>query len=128
MPQPRRGGPATRTYLEVCQQPYISRDLMCRCAEARQRCQDVDVDFTGIRLGCDRIGILEPTQLGDTFIQSLYFRVVPIKESQETGLSTRGSFSTTEPEVVSCPFDVPKVPKEFLPQMDELSVHRLYVV
>ena len=114
MPQSQKGGPAANAYLEVCQQPYISRDLMCRCTEARQRRQDVDIDFTRIRLGCDGIGVLEPTQLGDAFIQSLYFCVVPIKKGQETGLSTRCPFCAAESEVVSCPFEVPKVPKEFL--------------
>ena len=115
MPQSHNGGPAAKAYLEVCQQPYISRDLMCCRTEARQRRQDVDINFTRIRLGCDGIGVLEPTQLRDAFIQSLYFCVIPIKESQEAGLSARCSFCTTESEVVSCPFEVPKVPKEFLP-------------
>ena len=96
---------------------------MCRRTEARQRCQDIDVDFTRIRLGCDGVGVLEPTQLGDAFIQSLYFCVVPIKESQEASLSTRCSFCTTEPEIISCPLEVPKVPKKFLPADERMSTH-----
>ena len=53
---------------------------MCRCAETRQRCQNVDVDLARIRLGRDRVGVLKPTQLGDPFIQRLHLPVVPIKE------------------------------------------------
>jgi len=106
--------PETRAHLEVCQQPDISRDLMCRCTETRQRCQDVDVDLARICLGCDRVGVLESAQLGDALIQRLHLCVVAIKESQETRLSTRRSLCTAEPKVISCPFEVPKVPKEFL--------------
>ena len=97
----------TKTYLEISQQPDVGCDLMCRCTEARQRCQDINVDFPGIRLGCDGVGIPEPTKFGDAFVQCLYFCMVAIKEGQETGLSTRRSLCTTETEVVSCPFEVP---------------------
>ena len=102
------------TYLEVRQQPDISRNLVCRRTEARQWCQNVNVDLTGIRLGCDGVCVSEPTQLGDAFIQRLYFCMVPIKEGQETGLSARRSLRTPEADVVSRPFEIPKVPKEFL--------------
>jgi len=87
---------------------------MCRRTEARQRRQDVDVDLTRIRLGCDGVGVLEPAQLGDAFIQCLYFCVVTVEEGQETGLGTRRSLRAPEADVVSCPFEVPKVPEEFL--------------
>ena len=87
---------------------------MRRRPEARQRRQDIDVDLARIRLGCDGVGILEPTQFGDAFVQRLYFCVVAIKEGQETGLSTRRSLYAAEADVVSCPFEVTEVPKEFL--------------
>ena len=53
---------------------------MCRRTETRQRGQDVDVDLARIRLGCNRVGVLEPTQLGDALIQRLYFCMVAIEE------------------------------------------------
>ena len=101
-------------HLEISQQPNISCDLVCRRAETRQRCQDVDVDLTRIRLGRDGVGVLEPTQFCDAFIQRLYFPVVVIKEGQKTGLSARRAFGTAETDVVPRPFEVPKIPKEFL--------------
>ena len=87
---------------------------MCRCTETRQRCQDIDVDFTRVGLRCDGVGVLEPTQFGDALIQRFHLCVVPIKEGQETSLSTRRPLYTAETKVISCPFEVPKVPKEFL--------------
>ena len=108
------GLPKPRAHLEVRQQPDISRDFMCRRTEARQRRQDVDVDLTRIRLGRDGIGVSEPAQLGDAIIQRLYFCMVTVEEGQKTGLGTRRSLRAPEADVVSCPFEVPKVPKEFL--------------
>ena len=104
----------SRAYLEVSQQPDVSRDLMCRRAKTRQRCEDVDVDLTRICLGCDGVGVLKPRQFCDPFIQRLHFGMVAIKKSQETGLSARRSFGTAETDVISCPLEVPKIPKEFL--------------
>ena len=101
-------------YLEVGQQSDVSRDLMCRRAKTRQRRQDVNVDLARVRLGCDGVSVLKPTQFCDAFVQCLYFCVVAIEEGQETGLGTRRSFRTTEADVVSCPFEVPKIPKKFL--------------
>jgi hypothetical protein len=74
------GSSSSAINLEVRQQPDIGRDLMRRRTKARQRRQDVDVDLARIRLGRDGVGILEPTQFGDAFIQRLYFCVVAIKE------------------------------------------------
>ena len=104
----------TSSYLEASEQPDIGRDLVRCCAKTRQRRQDIDVDLARIRLGRDRVGVLKPAQFGDPFIQRLHFPVVTIKEGQETGLGARRSFHTTEANVVPCPFEVPKVPKEFL--------------
>lgn len=87
---------------------------MRRRSKTRQRRQDVDVDLARIRLGCDRVGVLEPTQFSDAFVQGLYFLVVAVEEGQEAGLSTRGSLCPPESQIVSCPFEVSKVPKEFL--------------
>lgn len=101
-------------YLEVSQQPDVSSDLMCRRPKTRQRCKDVDVDLTRIRLGRDRIRVLKPTQFRDAFIQRLYLLVVTVEEGQKTGLSARRPFSAAEAKVVSRPFEVPKIPKEFL--------------
>jgi len=113
-PESREAIPGTKTYLEVREQPDVSSDLVCRRTETCQRRQDVNVDLARIRLGRDRVGVLEPTQFGDALVQRLYFCVVAIEESQETGLSTRRSLCTAEAEVVPCPFEVPEVPKQFL--------------
>ena len=70
----------SQAYLEVCQQPDISRDLVCRCTETRQRRQDVDVDLAGIRLGCDGVGVLKSTEFGDPLIQRFHLCMVAVKE------------------------------------------------
>lgn len=84
---------------------------MCRRTETRQRREDIDVDLARIRLGRNGVGVLEPTQFGDTLVQRLHLCVVAIEEGQETSLSTRRSLCAAEADVISCPYEVPKVPK-----------------
>ena len=40
--------------------------------------------------------------------------VITIKESEEARLRSRGAFDTAETQIIPCPLDISKVPKQFL--------------
>ncbi len=60
------------------------------------------------------IGVFEPRELGNERIEFFDLVMVAVKESQEAGLRFSGAFDTSEPEVLSRPFEISSITKQFL--------------
>lgn len=99
---------------EIRQQSDI-RSYLVRCrSERRQGLQDVYIDLPRVCLASNRVSIFESVQFSDESIELFDFIVISFEQSQETSLSTRRAFDTSEANIGIRARDIPQIPEKLL--------------
>lgn len=79
-------------FFEVLEQTHVGGEFVCGFSDGCEGLQNLGVDFAGVGLACDGVGLFEAEAFGDELVELADFFGVVVEEGHEGGLGAGGAF------------------------------------